>query len=293
VGDYLRMVEGYAGEVVKYPLPDCNNLERVAKFRQLSASLTDGALKSDYLNWVKNFIYFSAQDRGADKDALAEAEAEMDNLSVSEFAGRLGYPDFDAGLASAMLVLADIPARTYLTTSPFTFLEEALRRGGKAPRTEICRWRKELDGIDSVIDATYKPSKDEPLVYHLHGVDQYPDSLVLTEDDHLEFLVNICQGQGNNAADRVPALVRQALFDDLILLGFSLSSWAFRGLYAGMIKTSGRQEDRGVCALQLAPSEDEKKYLEDYVRREARFDVFWGDLTQYTQNLRAMMGGSA
>lgn len=293
VGDPLKLIEGYAQEVVKYPLPDCHNLERVAKYRQLTAGLPDMALKSDYLNWVKNFIYFTSQEQGADEEALAEAEAEMDNLPVSEFAGRLGFPSFKLAEADPLLVLADIPARTYITTSPYLFLEDALRRAGKQPRTELCRWRKELDGIESVIDPAYKPSAAEPLVYHLHGLDRYPDSLVLTEDDHLELLVNICQGQGNNAADRVPALIRQALFDDLILMGFSLSSWAFKGLYAGLIKTNGRQEDRGVCALQLIPSEDETRYLEDYVRREARFDVFWGDLPGYAQKLRAMLGGRA
>ena len=294
VGDYGQMIEGYAQEVVKYPLPDCQNIERVAKYHQLYDGLRDKALKSDYLNWVKNFIFFTAQEKKADEKTLAEAEAEIDNLTVSEFAKRLGFPTFDAGPADPLLVLAEIPARTYITTSPFTFLEDALRLGNKNPRTEVCRWRKELDSIDSVIDATYRPSPTEPLVYHLHGLDAYENSLVLTEDDHLEFLVNVCQGQGNDKADRVPAVVRQALVEDLILLGFSLSSWAFKAFYAGMVKTATRsdsQDERGVCALQVTPDEVENKYLQDYVRREARFDVFWGDLGQYAQNLRSQLGG--
>lgn len=110
-------------------------------------------------------------------------------------------------------MLADLPFKIYLTTSPYTFIEEALRRAGKQPRTEICRWRRELDSIDSVIDDTYKPSTHEPLIYHLHGLDRYADSLVLTEDDYLEFLVNVVQGQGNNAVDRIHALVRKTLSD--------------------------------------------------------------------------------
>ena len=251
--------------------------------------LPDRALKSDYLTWFKSFIYYTAQAAGADADTLAEAEAEVDDLTVSAFANRLGYPRLDGGAADPLLVIANLPVRTIITTSPTTFLEDALRRAGKSPRTELCRWHKELDGIDSAIDATYRPSTREPLVYHLHGLDAYPDSLVLTEDDHLQFLVNVCQDQGNNAADRVHALVRQALFDDLILLGYSLSSWAFRGLYAGMIKTGGRQEDRGVVALQVVPDQNEKAYLDDYVRREARFDVFWGDAGQYITELQGKL----
>ena len=87
------------------------------------------------------------------------------------------------------------------------------------------------------------------------------------------------------------ALVRKALFNDLILLGYHLSSWPFRALYAGMIKPNGKQKDRGVVALQVMPSEVERRYLNDYLRREAKFDVFWGDLAEYTQELRRMMGG--
>ena len=112
---------------------------------------------------------------------------------------------------------------------------------------------------------------------------------VLSEDDHLEFLVNICQGAGNNAMDRVHGLVRQALFDDLILMGFSLADWGFRGLYAGMIKPNGRQEDRGVCCLQLVPDRAEQQYLEDYLEREARFEVFWGSLNEYALELRRLL----
>lgn len=288
LGGYPRLVEGYA-ELAGYPMPDRANLVKVAKYRQLQENIADRTLKSDYLNWVKNHIYFTAQKAGADEETLAEAEAEMDDVPASAFARRLGYPQLEGGTANSLLVLANLPVRVFLTTSPHTFLEDALQRAGKEPRTETCRWFKELDGIESAIDAGYRPSAEEPLVYHLHGVDTQPASLVLTVDDHLTFLVNVARGQGNEAADRVPAIVRQALFDDLIVLGYSLSDWAFRGLYAGLIKPSGRQEDRGVCALQLTPSEVEQRYLEDYAHREAKFDVFWGNIDQYAQELLGMM----
>jgi hypothetical protein len=287
-GDYAGLVRGYA-KSVGYPLADHDNLTKVAKYHQLRDGLSDWALKSDFLNWYKNHVFFTAQAAGADADLLAEAESEVDRLSLSDFATRLGYPHLDAGPADPLLVLASLPARTFVTTCPATFLEAALRRAGKSPRTEVCRWRKELDGIDSAIDAAYRPSAREPLVYHLHGLDTYPDSLVLTEDDHLEFLVNVCQGQGNHAVDRVHGLVRTAFIEDLILLGFSLSDWSFRSLYMGLIKAAARTEDRGICALQLTPDEHERQFLEDYARREAHFDVFWGEVGEYAALLQQGM----
>jgi len=266
-------------------MPDKENLVKVAKFFQLKKALPEEALKADYLNFVKNHIYYLAQSDGADQESLAEAEEQVDELGTSAFADLLKYPKLDDDRTDPLLVLANLPFKIYLTTSPYTFLEKALVKANKQPRTEVCRWRRELDSIDSVIDDGYRPSAREPLVYHLHGLDRYADSLVLTEDDYLEFLVNVAQGQGNDAVDRIHALVRKALTDDLILFGFRLNSWAFRVLYGGLINPSSKDEDRGVCCLQLVPSQEEKQYLEDYVRRAAKFEVFWGTLHEYAQEL--------
>ena len=56
-----------------------------------------------------------------------------------------------------------------------------------------------------------------------------------------------------------------------------------------MIKPNGRQEDRGVCCLQLVPDRAEQQYLEDYLEREARFEVFWGSLNEYALELRRLL----
>lgn len=48
--------------------------------------------------------------------------------------------------------------------------------------------------------------------------------------------------------------------------------WAFRALYAGLIKSDDvRAEKRGIC-VQLPPSEAEKAYLH-YLQRKAHFEV--------------------
>ena len=288
LGGYEPFLAGYA-RYVKFPLsldqPD--SLVAVVKYhkhRPREKPLSDQAIKFDYLNYVKNHLYRLAKTEGADQDTLDEAAAEIDQISASEFANRLGYPRF-GGQEDPLLRIANLPFKTILTTSPFTFVEDALRRGGKAPRTEVCRWSKDLvDTIPSVIDDRYEPNAREPLVYHLLGLDRYVDSLVLSEDDYLDYLGNLCEKQGDQSADHVPALVRRAFSDDLIVLGFGLDSWAFRVLYAGLIKRSGKPKDRGVCSIQLPDAEEQRAYLQDYVEREAKFEVFWGSLEQYAQD---------
>jgi hypothetical protein len=284
LGGHAAFVAGYADHS-GYTGTRRGDVVHLTKFYKHQQKLRDQDLKSDYLNFVKNHIYYAAEAAGASADTLAEAAAQVDDLSVSAFARLLGYPQFSAGRDDPLLVMANLPMRTVLTTSPYTFIEEAFRMAGKTPRTEVCRWNEGLDTIDSAIDDDYKPSAQEPLVYHLHGLDQYPDSLVLTEDDYLEFLVNVSRGKGNDRTDALHALVRRSLADDLILLGFSLSDWAFHVIYAGMIRLNSTRDERGVCILQLTDNQAERAYLQDYVEREARFDVFWGDVYTYAREL--------
>ena len=73
----------------------------------------------------------------------------------------------------------------------------ALRDRKKFPVREFCRWNKldEVLKIKSIfdLDSTYQPSPDKPLVYHLHGYAETPQSMVLTESDYLDFLIRLQQ----------------------------------------------------------------------------------------------------
>ncbi len=114
-----------------------------------------------------------------------------------------------------------------------------------------------------------------------------PDSLILTEDDHLDFLMAVSQGRGKDqGVDPVHDVVKGALQSSaLLLLGFSLATWAFRALYRGLIKPmpTATLYER-FCCVQLAPSEQEKLYLEDYLRKDARFDrVYWEKMESFCQ----------
>jgi hypothetical protein len=294
---HRHLVEAYA-DYSNYPatMTERGDQAKVCRYyklaKQKTEEFTDDDLRADYLNFAKNFFYSVAQADGADEGSLNEAAAQIDTLSVSEFAQSLGYPHFDQRLDNPLLVLANLPFSTYLTTSPYRFVELALRKANKVPRSEFCRWRPDLDHIPSEIDdEAYRPSEKTPLVYHLTGLDTVFSSLVLTEDDWLDLLVRISHCKDDDRRDSIPAMVRGGLYNALLVLGFSLDSWAFRVLYAGLIKLyqrPGSTERRGVCSLQLIPSEAEKTYLQDYLQREAKFDVFWGGLGQYAQELRKL-----
>jgi hypothetical protein len=289
LGGHDAVCAGYAG-YIEYPLPDSMDLRQMAKFNSITHDLDAWELKSDYLNFVKNHLYALAAEAGVSEERLAEAEEQVDDLTVTEFAGLLNLPHFGDGQTDPLLILAGLPLPIFLTTSPYGFLARALERAGKSPRSEICRWHPGLDSEPSVFDGNYQPSVHEPLVYHLHGLDTRPDSLVLTEDDYLEFLVGVAQQQGKDT-DRIASVIRQAMFDSaLVLLGYNLPDWAFRVLFWGLIKPA-TSENKGIFTLQLEPSEVEKKYLQEYLKREAQFEVFWGDIHAYAQELRRLWRG--
>src|SRR5262249_39822794 len=116
-----------------------------------------------------------------------------------------GYPHFDDVPDHPLLLLANLDLPIYLTTSYYTVLEAALTRTGKRSRTEFCRWHQRLESLPSGYEGDFQPTRQEPLVYHLYGLDTYPESLVLTEDDSLEFLVAISrQWFGQNQAAIAP-----------------------------------------------------------------------------------------
>lgn len=290
-----NLVRSYADHI-GYPLTDRSELHRMVKYQALTTSWKDRQVKQDYLDAVGSYIYALAQIEGADAGLLDEAEEQASGQTVSQFAAHLGYPHLSGGADNPLLILADLPVPIYITTSPYTFLEDGLHRAGKSPRSEFCRWHTGLDNVDSIFDRSgvaegepfcehnrpdtlYKPCVHKPLVYHLYGLDTYPDALVLTEDDYLDFLQAIYQGRGKDrGVDPIHDVMKGALQSSaLLLLGFSLSTWGFRALYRGLIKPMPESKlYERYCCVQLVPTEQEKLYLESYLRQEARFDqIYW------------------
>jgi hypothetical protein len=126
-------------------------------------------------------------------------------------------------------VLASLNLPVYLTTNYDDFMFRALRAAEKDPRREVCRWHSGLSKIPSVFETepTYRPSPANPLVFHLHGYDKEPDSIVLTEDDYLKFMINLARDPA-----LLPPLVQAAISaSTLLFVGYRLADWNFRVLF--------------------------------------------------------------
>src|SRR5262249_30148437 len=130
--------------------------------------------------------YIATVVHGGDATSLKREFVEL------EFSA-LHPPDFgDPGQVHGQLAPFDLPL--YVTTNYDDLMHRALQHRSRRPRSAHSLWytSEAADAKASPLaDRSYEPSKTEPLVFHLHGHYQTPESLVLTEDDYIEYLVQL------------------------------------------------------------------------------------------------------
>jgi hypothetical protein len=98
------------------------------------------------------------------------------------------YTSEDYGPSDVHCSLASLPFSLILTTCHDALLTRALQESGKKPR--VCRYHFRGDRHDNP-EFTPSETPDGPVIYHLFGFVQEPRSLVLSENDVLDFLIAI------------------------------------------------------------------------------------------------------
>jgi hypothetical protein len=288
-GSSKDVVQAWADDI-GYPMPDNQNLSRVARFASVLRDDSERA-KWDYLEFLKlRLLQLAEEDGKVAPETLNRIEREARNLTFSQLTERLGYFNFDETPDNPVAILAalgNVPI--YLTTSYHRYVEAALAAVGKMPHTKIYFWRERLwEKIPSEYtdDLDFEPSIQEPLVYHLHGIDNLPESLVLTEDDYLEFLVNITRDLRD--AHTIPSSIRTALATSMLfLLGYEMNAWDLQVLFQGLIRIGFRRPRSFAVMPEMDNVKITNEFLE-YLHKyfgQANFDVYWGDPGTFMQKL--------
>lgn len=203
-------------------------------------------------------------------------------------------PDFSQAdnRLECLRALAELPLPVYLTTNYDDLMVQALRHADppKNPRREVCRWHRGLRPVASVFGAAtrYTPDHANPVVFHLHGSDEYSNSLVLTEDDYLDFLVSISRNQ-----KILPPRIQEALTDaSLLFIGYRLRDINFRVIYRGLVQSMDGSQRRLSVTVQVKPPEEHagdpaaaEKFLTDYFG-EMKVRVYWGTAREFAKELR-------
>lgn len=377
------LIQAWADDI-GYPMISSFHITRLAQY--LSTISDDLAAKEEFLSFSKRLLVNAIPEK-----ANGIGRAELMRTTFTQLAVDLDQLSFDDPSSHPVYVLAKLPLPIYITTSYYTFLEEALRAVGKAPRTEICYWQDELkavptndngsgssamaqvreilterfddeeirtlcfdlnidyesltgvgkagkvrelvaymkryerldrlvehvqrqrpdidwspaiqpdapsffssqDSVPSVfdLDPYYEPTQQEPLVYHLHGIETVPASIVLSEDDYLDFLVKV---SWDNTA--IPPRISEALTDSsLLLLGYQLQDWDFRVIFRGLISRKRSTRRLLSLAIQLSLGQEQSEIrstdeAEDYLEKyfdKANFKIYWGETEEFTDELWA------
>ena len=294
-GSHDALRNGWA-RFTRYPLANQqHDMARIAQFAGISQAndglFDEARIKKTYLDFLKAALQLRARsDPAISDDTRAAVAEEARNLTVSQLARRLNYPGQESPEQNALLVLAQLPLPVFVTTCYHDFLEVALRESaGKEPQTEVCIWHEGLKRIPSVYDRerTYTPSKERPLVYHLHGFDAYPESLLLTEDDYLDFMYKIQENSYLNHAR-----VKQALTESsLVMVGYRPRDWDFRSVFRGVIKPRPPGMWKDSVAIQLEKDETIQEYIQKYMR-QAMFEVEWQEPGLFIRELYTGWGSA-
>jgi hypothetical protein len=220
------------------------------------------------------------------------ADGPMPKRKFLDRLSREKKPDFSRpdDRLDCLRILAELPLPVYLTTNYDDLMGEALRHAEpkKIPRRDICRWHKGLKSLPSVFNSKYTPDFANPIVFHLHGSDEDERSLVLTEDDYLDFLVNISRNQ-----KLLPPRIQEALTNStLLFIGYRLRDINFRVIYRGLVESMDGSQRRLSITVQMTPpdnhvgdSEKAEKFLTNYFGG-LKVKVYWGTASQFARELR-------
>ncbi len=184
-------------------------------------------------------------------------------------------------------LLATLPLPIYVTTNYDNFMTRALLVQHKDARQELCRWNKYIKDLPSAFDNGYTPTTANPVVFHLHGYSPLAESLVLTEDDYMDFLVNISVDD-----QLIPTVVQKAFTGtSLLFIGYRIADWNFRVLLRGLSKYMESGLKRTHFAVITPPAgADElqakaRDYLSEYYENiDVR--VYWGTAASFSHELR-------
>ena len=183
-------------------------------------------------------------------------------------------------------VLAELPLPVYLTTNYDDLMVRALQRRDRDVRRDFCRWNsspamREL-ASPFASDPALVPTPSSPVVFHLHGHLGVPESIVLTEDDYLDFLVAVSRN-----AQLLPHQIEKALAaSSLLFIGYRLADWSFRVIHRGLVMAGEPSLRRLSVTVQLKPSEAAERYLAQYFDA-MRVRVYWGTAEEFAAELRS------
>lgn len=322
--DLVAPIFGSPAEIAKrwaekYNFPmspqDRDSLPQVAQY--LAYHQTPNFMRSELAKHICMFLKRTYPDKlmGIPDDI----DCDVGNINLDDIISYVGTQLRRDNERDVFRMLADLPFPIYINTNRDNLLFDALTEANKKPRRDVCRWtvfEEDQAGWPESIFLTepgYKPTVEEPLVFHLFGNLSCPDTLVIAEDDYFNFLIGINKNWRTTYASNLyvggppgqfrrehkhdtgtepfpQAIVHAFTQGGLLFLGFRTTDWEFRTLFRSLVAQESwslKNRNRNVSvSVQMAPDENNflepqgaRKYIEDYFDKKP--EVYWGPVDTF------------
>jgi hypothetical protein len=180
--------------------------------------------------------------------------------------------------------LAALPFPLILTTCHDRLLHDALVSAGKQPVPYRYHLRGDRSDNPEFVGS---PSADTPILYHLFGTFDEPQSLVLSENDLLDFLISVVSERPPLPNSLRRALQRQGV--SLLFVGFGIRHWYLRVLLKALVRSVLLGRSSSAVALEpflhAVPDFDRQQTVLFY-QRGTRVEVYDGDVLEFLAELR-------
>jgi len=244
-----------------YPFDDPSNLQSVSQF---------GATTRRDPSFPKGFI----------QELIGQAQQ--------------AYAGAGRGVAPRIYeLLADLDAPMYITTNYDSLLERVFRARSIEPMIETCRWNDELVR-DLGPYRRYDSTARRPVVFHLHGELDRASSMVVTEDDYVNFIVQLALEQKTTRKTMMwPPVVQALSSKKLLFIGYSLKDLNFRVLMRYLFSHYKTTHSGLHVSIQLQPELDgmtadqqatAQRYFQHYFQ-DSKVRLHWSDGTAFLEEL--------
>jgi hypothetical protein len=197
-------------------------------------------------------------------------------------------------------IISDLDLPIYITTNYDDLLLHALQNKRKQPQALLCPWHNSIYELAGET-YTYVPSSARPAVYYLHGNAQEPGSIVITEDDYLDFIVWVTRNwkEQPDKSYIAPAVKRAFARNSLLFIGYSQNDWSFRVLMRSIRQTGANLGALNI-AVQLSPldgdaNDIDQEKVSDYLTKyftgihDNPVKLYWGTAQDFLSELKQRM----
>ena len=245
--------------------------EDVSQFDKLPDSVAEHLEQRDVSQLIFDYINYGDNDKGPNRRDLEAITGEYLSGTGNRFS------------SESFAKLADLPFTFFVNTNYTYFFADCLRQTGKMPRTDYYDFRGNKKDLVNAASLDDLGTRQEPFLYNLFGLATDPRSLVLSENDMVQLIINIISKNPG-----LPANVKSELANNdksFLFLGFGFlsRSWYFRILLQVLDSNNKKAMSYALECIDNIPNDEDPTVL--FFRQELKLSLYRYDQKAFINEL--------